>query len=120
MRVKRGPKRKNRRKKILKLAKGYWGMKSRNHRVAKEQVERSLNFAYTGRKEKKRQFRRMWIVRINAAARMHGLSYSRMIAGLKAAGNEIDRKVLADLAVHDEAGFAALAEQAKSSLPASS
>ncbi|MBW3670704.1 MAG: 50S ribosomal protein L20 [Acidobacteria bacterium] len=119
MRVKRGPKRKNRRKKILKLAKGYWGMKSRNHRVAKEQVERSLNFAYTGRKEKKRQFRRMWIVRINAAARLHGLSYSRMIAGLKAAGNEIDRKVLADLAVHDDAAFAALAEQAKGSLASS-
>ncbi len=119
MRVKRGPKRKNRRKKILKLAKGYWGMKSRNHRVAKEQVERSLNFAYTGRKEKKRQFRRMWIVRINAAARLHGLSYSRMIAGLKASGNDIDRKVLADIAVHDAAGFGALAEQAKSGLASS-
>ncbi|MDX1582374.1 MAG: 50S ribosomal protein L20 [Thermoanaerobaculia bacterium] len=116
MRVKRGPKRKNSRKKILKLAKGYYGMKSRSHQVAKEQVERSLNFAYTGRKQKKRQFRRLWIVRINAAARENGLSYSRMIAGLKAAGNEVDRKVLADLAVNDKAGFAALAEQAKSAL----
>ena len=119
MRVKRGPKRKNRRKKILKLAKGYWGMKSRNHRVAKEQVERSLNFAYAGRKQKKRQFRRLWIVRINAAARENGLSYSRLMAGLKAAGSEVDRKVLADLAVNDAAGFAALAETAKGALSAS-
>lgn len=119
MRVKRGPKRKNRRKKILKLAKGYWGMKSRSHRVAKEQVERSLNFAYDGRKQKKRQFRRMWIVRINAAARQNGLSYSRLMAGLKAAGAEVDRKVLADLAVNDQAGFTALAEKAKSALAGS-
>jgi large subunit ribosomal protein L20 len=120
MRVKRGPKRKNRRKKILKLAKGYWGMKSRGHRIAKEQVERSLNFAYSGRKEKKRDFRRMWIVRINAAARTNGLSYSRLMAGLKAAGSEVDRKVLADLAVHDAAAFAAIAETAKGALAESS
>jgi large subunit ribosomal protein L20 len=120
MRVRRGPKRKNRRKKILKLAKGYWGMKSRGHRIAKEQVERSLNFAYSGRKEKKRDFRRMWIVRINAAARTNGLSYSRLMAGLKAAGSEVDRKVLADLAVHDAAAFTAIAETAKGALAQSS
>lgn len=120
MRVRRGPKRKNRRKKILKLAKGYWGMKSRGHRIAKEQVERSLNFAYSGRKEKKRDFRRLWIVRINAAARTNGLSYSRLMAGLKAAGSEVDRKVLADLAVHDAAAFAAIAETAKGALAKSS
>jgi large subunit ribosomal protein L20 len=120
MRVRRGPKRKKRRKKILKLAKGYWGMKSRGHRIAKEQVERSLNFAYSGRKEKKRDFRRMWIVRINAAARTNGLSYSRLMAGLKAAGSEVDRKVLADLAVHDAAAFTAIAETAKGALAQSS
>jgi large subunit ribosomal protein L20 len=120
MRVRRGPKRKNRRKKILKLAKGYWGMKSRGHRIAKEQVERSLNFAYSGRKEKKRDFRRLWIVRINAAARTNGLSYSRLMAGLKAAGSEVDRKVLADLAVHDAAAFTAIAETAKGALAQSS
>jgi large subunit ribosomal protein L20 len=115
-RVKRGTKRKNRRDKILKLAKGYYGMKSRGHRVAKEQVERSLNFAFTGRKDKKGDFRTLWIARINAAARMNGLSYSRLIAGLKAAGSPLDRKILADIAVRDAAGFAAIAETAKKAL----
>ena len=118
MRVKRGPKRKNRRKKILKLAKGYYGMKSRGHRIAKEAVEKSLNFAYAGRKEKKRDFRRLWIIRINAAARINGLSYSRLVQGLKLAGSEVDRKMLADIAVRDAAGFTALAETAKKALEA--
>src|SRR3972149_6374733 len=103
MRVKRGPKRKNRRKRILKLAKGYYGMKSRGHRIAKEAVQKSLNFAYSGGKEKKRDFRQLWIVRINAAARLNGLSYSRLMSGLKRAQVEGDRKLLADLAVRDGA-----------------
>jgi large subunit ribosomal protein L20 len=115
-RVKRGPKRKNRRAKILKLAKGYWGMKSRGHRIAKQQVERSLNFSFTGRKDRKGEFRTLWIARINAAARLNGLSYSKMIAGLKAAGSDVNRKVLADIAVHDAAGFTAFAEAAKTAL----
>lgn len=117
-RVKRGPKRKNRRAKILKLAKGYYGMKSRGHRIAKEQVERSLNFAFTGRKDKKGDFRKLWIARINAAARLNGMSYSRLMAGLKAAGSPIDRKVLADLAVRDAAAFTAITETAKRALNA--
>lgn len=117
-RVKRGPKRKNRRKKILKLAQGYYGMKSRGHRIAREQVERSLNFAFTGRKDRKGEFRSLWIARINAAARQNGLSYSRLIAGLRASGNEIDRKILADLAVRDAAAFSALANNAKQALEA--
>ena len=115
-RVKRGFKRKNRRAKILKLAKGYYGMKSRGHRIAKQQVQKALNSAFTGRKDRKGDFRKLWITRINAAARMNGLSYSRLIAGLKLAGSNLDRKVLADMAVHDEAGFAALANAAKSAL----
>ena len=115
-RVKRGTKRAARRKKILTLAKGYYGMKSRGHRIAKEQVERSLNFAFTGRKDKKGDFRKLWIARINAAARMNGMSYSRLMAGLKAAGSPLDRKVLADIAVRDAAGFTALAETAKQAL----
>lgn len=112
-RVKRGPKRKNRRAKILKLAKGYYGMKSRGHRIAKQAVEKSLNFAFTGRKDRKGEFRKLWITRINAAARQNGMSYSQFISGLKAAGSTLDRKVLADLAVRDAAGFTALAEAAK-------
>ena len=115
-RVKRGVKRKNRRAKILKLAKGYWGMKSRGHRIAKQQVERSLNFSFTGRKDRKGEFRTLWIARINAAARMNGLSYSKLIAGLKAAGSDVNRKVLADMAVRDAAGFSALADAAKNGL----
>jgi large subunit ribosomal protein L20 len=115
-RVKRGPKRKNRRAKILKLAKGYYGMKSRGHRIAKEQVERGLNFAFAGRKDRKGEFRKLWISRINAAARLNGISYSQLMAGLKAAGNTLDRKVLADLAVRDAAAFSALVTSAKSAL----
>ena len=115
-RVKRGPKRKNRRAKILKLAKGYWGMKSRGHRIAKQQVEKALNSAFAGRKDRKGDFRKLWIARINAAARQNGISYSQLIAGLKAAGNDIDRKVLADIAVRDAAAFTSLVESAKSGL----
>jgi large subunit ribosomal protein L20 len=116
MRVKRGPKRKNRRAKILKLAKGYYGMRSRGHRIAKQAVEKSLNYAYTGRKDRKGEFRALWIARINAAARMNGMSYSQLIAGLKAAGSPIDRKILADIAVNDAAGFSALASSARQAL----
>jgi len=115
-RVKRGPKRKNRRAKILKLAKGYYGMKSRGHRIAKQAVEKSLNFAYTGRKDRKGEFRTLWIARINAAARMNGISYSQLIAGLNAAGSLIDRKVLADIAVRDAAAFTALVGSARKAL----
>ncbi|HUP46781.1 MAG TPA: 50S ribosomal protein L20 [Thermoanaerobaculia bacterium] len=115
-RVKRGPKRKNRRAKILKLAKGFYGMKSRGHRIAKQAVDKALNSAFSGRKDRKGDFRTLWIARINAAARLNGMSYSQFIAGLKATGNEIDRKVLADIAVRDAAAFTALAESAKSGL----
>jgi large subunit ribosomal protein L20 len=115
-RVKRGPKRKNRRAKILKLAKGYWGMKSRGHRIAKEQVQRGLNFAFAGRKDRKGDFRKLWISRINAAARANGISYSQLMAGLKAAGATVDRKILADLAVRDSAAFTALVDAARKAL----
>ena len=112
-RVKRGPKRKNRRAKILKLAKGYWGMKSRGHRIAKQQVEKALNAAFTGRKDRKGDFRKLWIARINAAARLNGISYSQLIAGLKLSGSTLDRKILADLAVQDAAAFTAVVESAR-------
>jgi large subunit ribosomal protein L20 len=115
-RVKRGPKRKNRRVKILKLAKGFYGMRSRGHRIAQQAVDKALNAAFTGRKDRKGDFRKLWIARINAAARLNGMSYSTFIAGLKAAGNTMDRKILADMAIRDAAGFAALAESAKASL----
>jgi large subunit ribosomal protein L20 len=115
-RVKRGSKRVQKRKKILKLASGYYGTKSKSHRIAKQAVDKSLGFAYRDRRQKKRQIRSLWIVRINAAARLHGLSYSRLIAGLKAAGSLLDRKVLADLAVADPQGFAGIAEMAKQAL----
>ncbi len=115
-RVKRGPKRKNRRAKILKLAKGYYGMKSRGHRVAKEQVQRGLNFAFAGRKDRKGDFRTLWIARINAAARLNGISYSQLIAGLKATGNDVDRKILADIAVRDAASFTAIVESVRKGL----
>ncbi len=118
MRVKRGNTRLHRRKKILRLAKGFWGTRHNAHRMAKQAVDRALNFAYRDRRQRKRQFRSLWIVRINAAARTHGLSYSRLIAGLKAAGSTLDRKVLADLAARDPQGFAAVAEAAKSALAA--
>jgi large subunit ribosomal protein L20 len=115
-RVKRGPKRKNRRAKILKAAKGYWGMKSRGHRIAKEQVARGLNFAFAGRKDRKGQFRKLWIARINAAARANGISYSKLMAGLKAARATVDRKILADLAVRDAKAFSAFVDTAKGAL----
>ena len=115
-RVKRGPKRKNRRGKILKLAKGYYGMKSRGHRIAKQQVEKALNSSFAGRKDRKGDFRKLWIARINAAARLNGISYSQLMAGLKAAGSTVDRKVLADIAVRDTAAFSALVASAKSGL----
>src|SRR5258708_5042324 len=108
-RAKRGNKRLERRKKILKLAKGYRGTKSKLYRSAKESVERGLNFAYTGRKLKKRDFRSLWIVRIGAAARLNGINYSQLMHGLKVAGVELDRKVLADLAVNHPEAFAAVA-----------
>ena len=113
-RVKRGTKRRARRKKILDRASGYYLTKSKLYRSAKESVERGLKFAYSGRKQKKRQFRSIWIVRIGAAAKLNGISYSQFINGLKKAGIELDRKILADLAVKDPAGFAALCTQAKS------
>lgn len=115
-RAKRGNKRLERRKKILSLAKGYRGTKSKLYRSAKESVERALVFAYTGRKLKKRDFRSLWIVRIGAAARLNGMNYSTFMHGLKLAGIELDRKVLADIAVHDESGFASLAGQAKNAI----
>jgi large subunit ribosomal protein L20 len=115
-RVKRGTKRSDRRKKILKRASGYFLTKSKLYQAAQEAVERGMKFAYTGRKQKKRQYRSLWIVRINAAAKINGISYSQLIHGLKAAGVELDRKILADIAVNDAAGFTALVEQAKASL----
>jgi large subunit ribosomal protein L20 len=115
-RVKRGNKRTQRRKKILNLASGFWGTKSKSHRMAKQAVDKALNYAYRDRRQKKRQLRSLWIVRINAAAHLHGLSYSRLIAGLKAAGSDLDRKVLADIAVRDAEGFGRLAEAAKQAL----
>ena len=115
-RAKRGNKRLERRKKILKLAKGYRGTKSKLYRSAKESVERGLNFAYTGRKLKKRDFRSLWIVRIGAACRLNGINYSQFMHGLKVAGIELDRKVLADLAVNQPDGFANLAGQAKDAI----
>jgi large subunit ribosomal protein L20 len=115
-RVKRGTKRKDRRSKILKLAKGYWGMKSRGHRIAKQQVEKALNSAFAGRKDRKGDFRKLWIARINAAARLNGISYSKLMAGLKAAGSLVDRKILADIAVRDAAAFTSFVEAAKAAL----
>jgi large subunit ribosomal protein L20 len=115
-RVKRGTKRRAKRKKILDRASGYFLTKSKLYRSAKEAVERGLKFAYSGRKQRKRQFRSLWIVRIGAAAKLNGMSYNQFIHGLKKAGVELDRKILADLAVNDPAGFAGLASQAKSAL----
>ncbi len=112
-RVKRGFKARRRRKKVLKMAKGYVGGRRKLYRTARESVDRALAFAYRDRKRRKRDFRRLWIVRLNAACREHGLSYSRFIGGLKKAGVALDRKVLADIAVSDPAGFAAVARLAK-------
>jgi large subunit ribosomal protein L20 len=115
-RVKRGPKRKNRRAKVLKLAKGFYGMRSRGHRIAQQAVDKALAAAFAGRKDRKGDFRKLWIARINAAARQNGISYSQLIAGLKATGNTMDRKVLADIAVRDAAAFTALVESARTGL----
>ena len=115
-RVKRGTKRRAKRKKILDRASGYFLTKSKLYRSAKEAVERGLKFAYSGRKQRKRQYRSLWIVRIGAAAKLNGLSYNQFIHGLKKAGVELDRKILADLAVRDAAAFKSLVEQAKGAL----
>ena len=105
-----------RRKKVLKAAKGYYGARSRSFKVAKQAVIKAGQYAYRDRRQRKRQFRALWIVRINAEARNHGLSYSRFVAGLKKAGVDVDRRVLADLALHEKPAFAALAERAKAAL----
>ena len=117
-RVKRGVTARRRHKKLLKLAKGYYNARRKVFRVANQAVIKAGQYAYIGRKQKKRNFRSLWITRINAAARMNGLSYSRFMNGLLKAGITLDRKVLADIAVHDATGFAALAEKAKSALAA--
>ncbi|MBP3194958.1 MAG: 50S ribosomal protein L20 [Cardiobacteriaceae bacterium] len=115
-RVKRGVQARARHKKVLKAAKGYYNARRKVFRVANQAVIKAGQYAYRDRKAKKREFRKLWIIRINAAARIHGLSYSRFINGLKKAGIAIDRKILAELAVYNKAVFAALAEKAKSSL----
>ena len=115
-RVKGGMNAKKKHNRVLKLAKGYRGSRSKQYRVAKQSVMRALTSSYAGRKEKKRQFRQLWIARINAAARMNGLSYSKFMYGLKVADVQINRKMLAELAVNDPAAFKALAEVAKSKL----
>ena len=115
-RIKGGLGAKKRHNRVLKLAKGYRGARSKQYRVAKQSVMRALTSSYAGRKERKRQFRQLWIARINAAARLNGLSYSKFMYGLKQAEVELNRKVLADMAVNDPAGFATLAEVAKSKL----
>ena len=117
-RVKRGVTAHARHKKVLKQAKGYYGARSRVFRVAEQAVTKALQYAYRDRRQKKRNFRALWIVRINAAAREHGLSYSVFMNGLKRAAIEIDRKVLSDIAIQDRAGFAELVNQAKASLAA--
>ena len=113
MRIKRGVNAVKKRRKIFKLSKGYFGSKSKSYRIAREAVMKSLMYAYVGRKNRKRDFRQLWIARINAAARMNGLSYSKYMHGLKVAGINLNRKVLADIAVNDAVAFAALAEKAK-------
>ncbi len=115
-RVKRGSKRRERRKKILGRAKGYFLTKSKLYRSAQQAIDRAGNFAYIGRRRKKRDFRRLWIIRINAAARLNDITYSRLMAGLRQAGIELDRKTLADVAAQDAAAFARLAESAKAAL----
>lgn len=115
-RIKGGMNAKKKHNRVLKLAKGYRGARSKQYRVAKQSVMRALTSSYAGRKERKRQFRRLWIARINAAARMNGLSYSKFMYGLKVAGIEMNRKMLAEMAVNDAKGFAELAEIAKSKI----
>ncbi len=112
-RIKRAVNAQKKKRKVMKLAKGYWGAKSKQYRAATEQVRRSLRYAYKGRKLRKRDFRRLWIVRINAAARLSGMSYSTFMGGLKKANITVNRKMLADLAVNDAAAFAKLVEMAK-------
>ena len=115
-RIKGGMNARKKHNRVLKLAKGYRGARSKQYRVAQQSVMRALTSAYAGRKQKKRQFRQLWIARINAAARINGLSYSKFMYGLKLAGVEMNRKILADMAVNDAEGFATLAELAKSKL----
>ena len=115
-RIKGGMNARKKHNRVLKLAKGYRGARSKQYRVAKQSVMRALTSAYAGRKQKKRKFRQLWIARINAAARINGLSYSKFMYGLKLAGVEMNRKILADMAVNDAEGFATLAELAKSKL----
>ena len=115
-RVKGGLNAKKKHNRVLKLAKGYRGARSKQYRVAKQSVMRALTSSYAGRKERKRQFRQLWIARINAAARLNGLSYSKFMYGLKQAGVEMNRKILSDMAINDAEGFAKLAELAKSKL----
>ena len=115
-RIKGGLNARKKHNRVLKLAKGYRGARSKQYRVAKQSVMRALTSSYAGRKERKRQFRQLWIARINAAARLNGLSYSRFMYGLKLAGVDMNRKMLAEMAVNDAAGFATLAELAKSKL----
>ena len=117
-RVKRGTVRRAKRKKLLARAKGYYQTKSKLYRQAKESVDTAAKYAYVGRKNKKRDFRRLWVVRINAAARENGLTYSQLIRGLKAAGITLDRKMLADMAITQSAAFSKVASQAKAALPA--
>ena len=115
-RVKRGMRTRARNHKILKQAKGYWGHKSKLFKVANQAVLKSGNYAYRDRRNKKREFRRLWITRINAACRLNGMSYSRFMDGLKKAGIDLDRKVLSDIAITDAAGFASLCEKAKAAI----
>ena len=116
MRIKRGVNAVKKRRKIFKLSKGYFGNKSKSYRIAREAVMKSLNYAFIGRRRKKRDFRKLWIVRINAAARLNGLSYSKFMHGLSAANIDLNRKVLADLAINAAKAFAQLAEKAKAAL----
>ena len=115
-RVKRSVHARKKRRKVLAEAKGYWGLKKSSYRYAKEQVEHSLSYAYRDRKNKKRTFRRLWIVRINAAARQHDLSYNQFISGLHKAGIELDRKVMADIAMHEPDAFKGLVDKARAAL----
>ena len=115
-RVKTGTVRRRRHKKILKAAKGFFSGRRKHFRKAKEQIERSLVYAFRDRKQKKREFRKLWIIRINAASRLNGTTYSRLMNGLKKAGIELDRKILADMAMNDAAAFTAVAQKAKAAL----
>ena len=116
MRVKRAVNAVKKRRKIFRLAKGYFGCKSKNYRIARQAVMKSLNYSYVGRKRRKRDMRNLWIARINAGARLNGISYSRLMHGLKVAGIDLNRKVLADLAVNDAPAFATICEKAKAAL----